>query len=353
MGRHWLLIPDLFPNSVVSFYWKNDHRAPGRSWRIRDYSSGTKVEYGPSHVDYTHDDLLAMAFWEGAAETIGVDKPYWFDETKRLNQRFAGRLQDPRAPSPSLAPSAPLPSAMPLLDEDELRRLRRGTALERMLTSPNSEDWVSWTVFRTLPRQPGWWASLREVAALEGAALASEPTVSLWRSLPSPPEYERASRARMAASSQAVLRDRAELSKPVEGNTEVDIVLEHQDLLWFIEAKLHSDLSANTTYDPERNQLVRNIDVLLEQAGGRRSVMSLLVLDRRSDRFYSRLVKSYKEDPSKLRALLPHRPAVDVDSVLRDLHVLLWSDLLPLLGTFEPADVRQELWRRCAFRPDG
>lgn len=356
MGRHWLLLPDLFPHTVVSFYWKDDARAPGRSWRIRDYSSGGKEEHGPTHHNLTHSQILAGARWEEAAPAVAVDDRYWVSETRRLNDVHRAALR-PRPERPLLpsAASTPTPAvaSVPVLDEATLRRLRSGKALDRMLTSPNSEDWVSWTVFRTLERQPGWWPNLLRLANLADLDATDVPTVKLWRALSSPRAYEKASRARMAASAEDAHRARADDPKPVEGDTEVDIVIEGADVLWFLEAKLHSDLSASTTYDPTRNQLARNIDVLLERASGRRALMSLVVLDRQPDRFHTQLVARYRADPGALHSLLPHRLRSEVDAVVRDLRVVLWSDLVPLLGDFEPPEVQHELLRRCLMHVRG
>ena len=354
MGRHWLLLPDLFPHSVVSFYWKDDARAPGRSWRIRDYSSGGKEEHGPTHIDMTHSQILARARWEKAAPAVAVDDRYWVSETRRLNDVHGAALRPrPERPLSASAASAPTPAvaSVPMLDEATLRRLRKGKALDRILTSPNSEDWVSWTVFRTLERQPAWWPNLLRLANVADIDATAVPTVTLWRALSSPRAYEKASRARMAASTEDSHRERAGDPKPVEGNTEVDIVIEGPGVLWFLEAKLHSDLSASTTYDPTRNQLARNIDVLLERAGGRRALMSLVVLDRQPDRFHTQLVARYRADPGALHVLLPHRPLFDVEAVVRDLRVVQWGDLVRLLGDFEPLEVRRELLRRCLM-PD-
>ena len=349
MGRHWLLLPDLFPHSVVSFYWKDDARAPGRSWRIRDYSSGSKEEHGPTHLDMTHSQILARARWEQAAPAVAVDDRYWVNETRRLNDvhRAALRSRPARGLSPSAGSAlATAVASVPLLDEATLRRLRSGKALDRMLTSPNSEDWVSWTVFRTLERQPAWWPNLLRVAKILDIDASTVPAVKLWRALSSPRAYENASRARLAASTEDAHRERAADPRPCEGDTEVDIVIEGAEVLWFLEAKLHSDLSASTTYDPTRNQLARNIDVLMDRAGGRRALMSLVVLDRRPDRFHTQLVARYRADPGSLHALLPHRARSEVEAVVSDLRVVLWSDLVPLLGDFEPREVRHELLRR-------
>lgn len=350
MGRHWLLLPDLFPHSVVSFYWKDDGRASGRSWRIRDYSSGSKEEHGPTHHNLTHSQILARARWEEPAPAVAVNDRYWVRETRRLNDVHHAALRTrPERPFSASAASARTSAValVPVLDEATLRRMRSGKALDRMLTSPSSEDWVSWTVFRTLERQPAWWPELLRLASLADIDATAIPTMRLWRALSSPRAYEMASRARMAASTNDAHRDRANDPSPVEGATEVDIVIEGAGVLWYLEAKLHSDLSASTTHDPTRNQLARNIDVLMERAGGRRALMSLVVLDRQPDRIHTQLVARYRADPGALHALLPHRPRSEVDAVVRDLRVVLWSDLVPLLGHFEPREVRDELLRRC------
>jgi hypothetical protein len=151
----------------------------------------------------------------------------------------------------------------------------------------------------------------------------------------------------MASSADPAHRIRAQVAKPVEGDTEVDVTVETPSLLWFFEAKLHSDLSPSTTYDPTRNQLVRNIDVLLEHAQDRRAVMSLVVLDRRPDRLHTQLIGQYRADPRALHALLPHRSLDELEAVVRDLRAVCWAELVPLLGDFDPPAVRAELHRRC------
>jgi hypothetical protein len=97
------------------------------------------------------------------------------------------------------------------------------------------------------------------------------------------------------------------MAEPVEGPSEVDIAFEHRDFLIFTEAKLTSDISAGTTYDPQRNQIVRNIDCLISSAGNRDSMFWLLVKDDAYTRAYVQLVNAYKSDPGVLIRELPHR----------------------------------------------
>lgn len=49
--------------------------------------------------------------------------------------------------------------------------------------------------------------------------------------------------------------------------------------------------------------------------------------------------------------LLLHRSRLEIDAVARDLTVIRWSALLPLLGAFAPVEVHAELWRRCGGAP--
>ena len=73
----------------------------------------------------------------------------------------------------------------------------------------------------------------------------------------------------MANSSRAEWQKRTDNPRPVEGQTEVDIVFEGIEYLVFVEAKLSNPVSLETTYDPLRNQIIRNIDCAIEEAGGR------------------------------------------------------------------------------------
>jgi hypothetical protein len=47
----------------------------------------------------------------------------------------------------------------------------------------------------------------------------------------------------------------------IEGNTEVDLEIESDQAILFIEVKMDAEASHSTKSDPERNQLIRNLDV--------------------------------------------------------------------------------------------
>ena len=251
-------------------------------------------------------------------------------------------------------------ASFPLVDREHLLRLPKAGKPQdicRILHSPKSEDWVTWNVMRLLQhRQDGsWWPELVKLAQAHAqnldAALAAGavPALDVWRRVPSPPLYEVASRCRMAASDNAEWRERAANPKPVEGHTEVDCVLEGGDFLVYIEAKLCSDVSARTKYDPTRNQIVRNIDCVIEEAGSRRPCFWMIVRDRLPKFEYAQLVESYRVDHATLARTLPHRNSAVLSALVDGLAVIEWRELLPLLPR-EPefTDVLGELRRRVA-----
>jgi hypothetical protein len=66
-----------------------------------------------------------------------------------------------------------------------------------------------------------------------------------------------------------------------EGASEIDVVIEAPTWMWFIEAKYRSDISSGTTTRPERNQVLRNIDLGSYHAGVRQFFFSLLILSEK------------------------------------------------------------------------
>ncbi|MDE2737271.1 MAG: hypothetical protein OXI72_22940 [Gemmatimonadota bacterium] len=234
-------------------------------------------------------------------------------------------------------------------------KAKKPSDLHRILKSPQSEDWVTWNVLQAIQRREpaSWWPELVSLAKSHASALddslaySSPPTIDLWRTVPTPCEYERASRLRMESSDKAEWRKRAQNSKPVEGPTEVDAVLKGDDYLIFVEAKLGSDVSEQTTYDPLRNQIVRNIDCAIEHAGDRRPYFWMFVKDRRPKYRYSVIIDRYRSDPRTLETEMPHRNPEVLACIVRGIAMVEWRELSPLLpDTSELSDVLAELRQR-------
>lgn len=248
--------------------------------------------------------------------------------------------------------------SFPLVDRELLLGLPKAGKsqdMRRILNSPGSEDWVTWNVMRLIQARAdgSWWPEMAELAQTHAPGLhatlaaGAVPAIDLWRVVPSPPQYERASRRRMAASANAAWRRRATKPNPVEGDTEVDCVLEGADFLVYVEAKLHSDVSPRTTYDPARNQIVRNIDCVIEEAGSRRPYFWLIVRDRLPAFQYAQLVDGYRNEQGRLAKALPHRDPVLLSAIIDALAIIEWREILPLIPrTSESAQVLAELHRR-------
>ena len=137
---------------------------------------------------------------------------------------------------------------------------------------------------------------------------------------------------------------------PVEGSSEIDIAFEHDKFVVFIEAKLGSDVKMFTSHDPQRNQIARNIDCLIENAGDRMPIFWLLVRDEEPARAYVQLMNGYKSDPSLLARDLPHRDVETLNHIAQNLTIVLWSDFKELVCSLGPDPeentVKQELERR-------
>ena len=249
-----------------------------------------------------------------------------------------------------------LPTPFPFFDLDRFLahpKAKNTKDCDRILRSPNSEDWVTWNVVQALPMRTGWWPEIVGLAKRNGSAhadslvLGDPPSVDLWRQVPSPAAYERASRRRMADSNDADWRNRAANPRSVEGPTEVDIVFEGTGYLVFVEAKLGSDIAPCTTYDPLRNQVERNIDCVLENAGSRDALFWMFVKERQPEFGYAKVVEAYRSDVGSLQSRLPHRDPKLLARLVENIALVEWRELLPLLpGIPELANVRSEISRR-------
>ena len=178
------------------------------------------------------------------------------------------------------------------------------------LRSENSEDVVSWNVFRSLRQiDPVAWLPLlfERAFGIVGERPSLSTTVELWQSVAPPP---------------------ALLENGDEGISEIDIVIENPSWVWFIEAKLTSDISTGTTTRPDRDQVLRNLDVGSYYAGVRDYFFSLLIRDPSRSPMGVQVIDEYK-DLNRVRDKLPHRS--DRLKNLRAVGLLTWSHLAQVL----------------------
>lgn len=368
--RLMIYVPEIDPRTFVFFFYKGE---TGRSYSVRDYSvSGCRGERYAAEFPYRAEEIVATAQRPGcycfpAEAHPTTDNGHWHRRTIELNCRYLAEepqraLPDPVREHQASAQRPAIPDgSFPILDRDRLlamSKARKRSDLERMLRSGASEDYVTWNVFALLRRLPDevWWPAFVAAAARRNPGLSAAvyaydpPEVELWRCMPSPPRYEAASRRRMLRSGDPDWVARGAKPEPVEGKSEIDVVLAGRAYLIFIEAKLGSDVSLQTTYDPARNQIARNIDCLIERTGERQPFFWLLARDEAPGREYVRLLDGYRTDPLELAAALPHRSVAAVEAVARNLTLLCWQDLLPVLRgeawDEEAAEVLAEIERR-------
>lgn len=190
------------------------------------------------------------------------------------------------------------------------------------LRSENSEDAVTWNVFRSLRQiDPAvWLPTLQHEAGIAAPTLPAETVcVDLWRDV-SPPL--------------------ALLAGGDEGVSEIDVVLEAPTWVWFIEAKFRSDISVGTTTRPERDQVLRNLDVGSYYAGVRSFLFSLLIRDEETSPKGVEAVKRYQDLAYTRSCLSQHRP--DQLANVKSVGFLTWASLGRVLAGAERAAVHSD-----------
>ncbi len=133
----------------------------------------------------------------------------------------------------------------------------------------------------------------------------------------------------------------------LEGPTHVDAVLinESNGFAVLFEVKVLSDTSVDITFDTMRNQIIRNIDVMLEKderllfpASKRRPERTLFVLvtpeifrRRPHTRLYGWLMNDYRQNPGALGRDLPHRGSLPWSKIARRMGWLTWEEFEAVL----------------------
>jgi len=127
--------------------------------------------------------------------------------------------------------------------------------------------------------------------------------------------------------------------KKKEGQTEVDVTLELGSVIVFVETKYRSGLAVGTTYDEERDQLVRNLDVGLSYSQKVKKRFFLLIITNESKP--PELLTHYRKHSTELVRKLPHRKGSDLTSYLAWTN---WSEikntLKEKLQEFSPVERR-------------
>lgn len=178
------------------------------------------------------------------------------------------------------------------------------------LKSENSEDAITWNVFRSFEQidPKSWLAQLFKISFQREISYKLEfIDIHLWKKLNAPK------------------------SLPVpEGQSEIDIIIESDEFVWFIEAKYKSDISMKTTHDPKRNQVIRNIDVGLEYVKEKDFYFSLLIVNDKYSPNGLSVTNEYINSINRLMNDLPHHK--HELSKLRGIGILTWQDILNIFS---------------------
>lgn len=192
--------------------------------------------------------------------------------------------------------------------------LRMRSSKIKHMRSENSEDALTWNVFRCLRQiNPEKWFPQFFQSAFPNKEIPpfnKSCVIKLWQNVNPPLKL---------------------LEYGDEGESEIDICIESADWVWFIEAKLNSDISQKTTTRLNRNQVLRNIDVGSYYSGVRDFYFSLLIKSETSSKLGVQKIKEYKDLNVPKEKLKKHRP--NQLKNLQGVSYFKWSDFK---GVLEP-----------------
>jgi hypothetical protein len=130
--------------------------------------------------------------------------------------------------------------------------------------------------------------------------------------------------------------------RTLEGPTHIDAMFLNitNGFAWLIEAKVLSDVSYMVSFDNFRNQIARNIDVMLdntsqscsglEKRDPQKSLFSLLTpmcfKQNPHSRLYGWLMQEYEKDSNALKRDLPHREETDWDALQQRIGWVTFED---------------------------
>lgn len=230
----------------------------------------------------------------------------------------------------------------------------------RHLCDPLSEDAVTWSVFRTLQRlDPKYWPRILMEKAYGVSCTSANSSVSFWRDVPPPKERliwmlehldemrivhsrgaqrypDRVERVKMRLNHWLEIAGKGHLRPRMlgclEGDTELDALIETPHSIIAIEAKYTSDLSLDTRWDTDRDQIGRVIDSGLALAT-EKEFYFLLVTDAKchapgEEKSYEELIRHYQHDLEFVRRKLPHRAEEELHKLLGHIGWLRWSDIV-------------------------
>lgn len=118
-----------------------------------------------------------------------------------------------------------------------------------------------------------------------------------------------------------------------EGKTEVDVTIKiPNEAIVFVEAKYKSSVSKRTKHDPDRDQIIRNIDIGTFYASNENLGFYFILLTEELDHKSKKIYNYYKKDPQNIINKLQHRTDLKNDPSQFDkiLGHITWDQMCPL-----------------------
>jgi hypothetical protein len=201
----------------------------------------------------------------------------------------------------------------------QARNWRYGRGIVKGLSylgSENSEDAMMWNVFKTLEKTnpKNWFSKIFPQIILDKDEQFIDPMLRFWDKYLPP-----------------LLR-----SFP-EGETHIDLSIETSNKLIFIEAKYKGDISKNTKHDPNRDQIIKNIDVGTWAAKRKAKEFHFILVTLRTNTYSIDKLKYYKSNPSNIiEAIGSYRKDIkDYVALCESIHVIYWDQILTFLQNIQ------------------
>ena len=187
------------------------------------------------------------------------------------------------------------------------------------LGSEDSEDAMTWNVFKTLEKSnpESWFSEIFPQIILDKDEQFIAPMLKFWDKFFPP-----------------LLR-----SIP-EGSTQVDLAIETSNKLIFIEAKYNADISKNTKHDPNRDQIIRSIDVGSWAAKKRAKEFYFILLTLKTNTYSIDKLHYYKSNPSNIIDEIGsyRRDIKDYVALCENINVIYWDQILTSLQNIQLAN---------------
>jgi hypothetical protein len=180
------------------------------------------------------------------------------------------------------------------------------------LGNEDSEDAMTWNVFKALEKSSpdGWFSKIFPQIPLDKDEQFMAPMLKFWDKFFPPP-----------------------LRPFPEGETIVDLTIETSKKLIFIEAKYKAEIDKNTKHDPNRDQVIRSIDVGSWAAKKWAKTFYFILLTLKTNNYSIDKLNYYKSNPANIIEAIGgyRRDIKDYVALSEKIHVIFWDQILTAL----------------------